>query len=53
VQQKISLKLLPSEAADEAAIKKLLANSSGKKESEIKGFISLSVRLMQEERLFG
>ena len=38
MQQKISLKLLPSEAADEAAIKKLLANSSGKKESEIKGF---------------
>ena len=38
MQQKISLKLLPSEAADEAVIKKLLANASGKKESEIKGF---------------
>ena len=38
MQQKISLKLLPSEAADEAVIKKLLATSSGKKQSEIKGF---------------
>lgn len=38
MQQKISLKLLPSEAADEAVIKKLLANSCGKKQSEIKGF---------------
>lgn len=41
MQQKISLKLLPSEAADEAVIKKLLAVSSGKKESEIKGFHTL------------
>ena len=38
MQQKISLKLLPSEAADEAVIKKLIANSSGKKENEVKGF---------------
>ena len=38
MQQKISLKLLPSEAADEAVIKKLIANASGKKQSEIKGF---------------
>ncbi len=38
MQQKISLKLLPSEAVDEAVIKKLLANSSGKKQTEIKGF---------------
>jgi uncharacterized FAD-dependent dehydrogenase len=38
MQQKITLKLLPSEAADEAVIKKLIANSSGKKLSEIKGF---------------
>ena len=38
MQQKISLKLLPSEAADEALIKKLLAHSSGKKENDIKGF---------------
>ena len=38
MQQKISLKLLPSEAADEAVIKKLIANSSGKKQNEIKGF---------------
>src|SRR4051812_34733299 len=41
MQQKITLKLLPSEAADEAAIKKLLAKSSGKKENEIKGFTIL------------
>jgi uncharacterized FAD-dependent dehydrogenase len=38
MQQKISFKLLPSEAADEAVIKKLLANSSGKKQSEITGY---------------
>ena len=38
MQQKITLKLLPSEAADQAVIKKLLAASSGKKESEINGF---------------
>lgn len=38
MQQKISLKLLPSEAADEAVIKKLLASSAGKKPNEIKGF---------------
>ena len=38
MQQKITLKLLPSEAANEAIIKNLLANSSGKKESSISGF---------------
>ncbi len=38
MQQKISVKLLPSEAADEAVIKKLLAGATGKKESEINGF---------------
>lgn len=38
MQQKISLKLLPSEAADQAVIIKLLARSAGKKENEIKGF---------------
>jgi len=38
MQQKISLKLLPSEAADEAVIKKILANAAGKKQNEIKGF---------------
>lgn len=38
MQQKISLKLLPSEAADEAVIKKILASEIGKKENEIKGF---------------
>jgi Uncharacterized FAD-dependent dehydrogenases len=38
MQQKISFKLLPSEAADEAVIKKIVARSAGKKESEIKGF---------------
>ncbi len=38
MQQKISLKLLPAEAADKAVILKLLAKSSGNKESEISGF---------------
>ena len=38
MQQKISFKLLPSEAADEAIIKKLIANSSGNKVAEVKGF---------------
>ena len=38
MQQKISLKLLPSEAADETIIKKLIANTSGKKESSVTGF---------------
>ncbi|MEP7254999.1 MAG: FAD-dependent protein [Ferruginibacter sp.] len=38
MQQKISLKLLPSEAANEAIIKKLLANSTGRNESSISGF---------------
>lgn len=38
MQQKISLKLLPSEAADEAIIKKLLASATGKKESSLTGF---------------
>jgi hypothetical protein len=41
VQQKISLKLLPSEASDVAYIKKLIAKSSGKKESDINGFHTL------------
>ena len=41
MQQKISLKLLPSEAADEAVIKKLITKSCGKKESDIKGFHTL------------
>ncbi len=38
MQQKISLKLLPSEAANEAVIKALLAKTSAKKESSISGF---------------
>ncbi len=38
MQQKISLKLLPSEAANEAIIKKLLAGTLSKKESSISGF---------------
>ena len=41
MQQKISLKLLPSEAADEAVIKELIAKNCGKKESDIKGFHTL------------
>ncbi len=39
MQQKLSLKLLPSEAADDAVIKKLIAKTSGKKESAVSGFI--------------
>ena len=38
MQQKISLKLLPSEAADETIIKRLIANTSGKKENSVTGF---------------
>lgn len=38
MQQKISLKLLPSEAADEATIKKIIAKSYSRNEEEIKGF---------------
>jgi uncharacterized FAD-dependent dehydrogenase len=41
MQQKIALKLLPSEAADEAVIKNMIASSSGKKEDEIKGYTIL------------
>ncbi len=38
MQQKISLKLLPHEAADDAAIKKLIARTTGKKLSAVTGF---------------
>jgi uncharacterized protein len=38
MQQKISFKLLPSEALDESIIKKYIANTTGKKESAITGF---------------
>ncbi len=38
MQQKISFKLLPSEALDEAIIKKYIANTCGKKESAVTGF---------------
>lgn len=38
MQQKISFKLLPSEAADESIIKKIIANTSGKKINAITGF---------------
>lgn len=38
MQQKISLKLLPSEAVDESIIKKIIANTSGKKFSAISGY---------------
>jgi uncharacterized protein len=38
MQQKISLKLLPSEAMDESIIKKVIANTIGKKEASITGF---------------
>ena len=38
MQQKISLKLLPSEAADESAVIKLIANTTGKKAASVSGF---------------
>jgi uncharacterized protein len=38
MQQKISLKLLPHEAADEAAIKNLIAKTTGKKLLAVTGF---------------
>ena len=38
MQQKISLKLLPSEAADELAINKKIANDTDTSISEISGF---------------
>ena len=38
MQQKISLKLLPSEAADESAVKKLIAGNTGKKISSVSGY---------------
>jgi uncharacterized FAD-dependent dehydrogenase len=38
MQQKISLKLLPHEAADESAIKKLISRTISKKISSISGF---------------
>lgn len=38
MQQKLSLKLLPSEAADESAVKKLIANNTGKKTSSVSGY---------------
>ena len=38
MQQQLSFKLLPSEAANESAIKKMIANSCGKKENAVTGF---------------
>ena len=38
MQQKISLKLLPSEAVDESAIKRQIANNTGKKTSSVSGY---------------
>ena len=38
MQQKFSLKLLPSEAADESAVKRLIANTTGKKTGSVSGF---------------
>ncbi len=38
MQQKISFKLLPAEASDETAIKKMIAHSCGKKETTVTGF---------------
>lgn len=38
MQQKISLKLLPSEAADDAIIKKMIAESAGQRTSSVSGY---------------
>lgn len=38
MQQKISLKILPSEASDEQVIKKYIASAAGKKTSSISGY---------------
>ena len=38
MQQKISIKLLPSEAADDLVVKKYIASSAGKKLSAVTGF---------------
>ena len=38
MQQKISLKLLPSEAADELAVKKLIAKTTGNKTTSVWGY---------------
>ena len=38
MQQKISLKLLPAEAADESAVKRLIAGNTGKKISSVSGY---------------
>jgi len=38
MQQKISLKLLPSEAADSLAVKKYIANATGNKLSSVSGY---------------
>src|SRR5260221_6076826 len=38
MQQKISLKILPSEAADDAEIKKIISRTTGRKEKEISGY---------------
>ena len=38
MQQKISLKLLPAEAADESAVKKSIASNTGKKSSSVSGY---------------
>ncbi len=38
MQQKISLKLLPAEAADELAVKKLIANTTGNKTTSVSGY---------------
>lgn len=38
MQQKISLKLLPSEASDQSSIKRLIANNTGKKTTSVSGF---------------
>jgi uncharacterized protein len=50
MQQKIVLKLLPSEAADESIVKNIIARTSGKSQSDITGFHILKKSLDARSR---
>jgi len=53
MQQKISLKLLPSEAADDAAIKRSIAGHAGKKIPAFPVITSSGNQLMQGQKPSG
>jgi uncharacterized protein len=50
MQQKITLKLLPSEAADESTVKNIIAKTSGKAPADITGFYILKKSLDARSR---